>query len=146
MEKTAITLLIIIFFVFLSSLTFGTDRGRRHGGSPGDEEDITTISELDLADRQVSQIRAIREAHLRDIKPFQDKMRAKRQELKAIWLQTVPNQDRIIVLQKEIGNLRELMYDTKSNYHWEIFKILTPEQQRMFETIGGQRRLNSGPR
>jgi Spy/CpxP family protein refolding chaperone len=56
----------------LFSLTFAADwgRGRGHGGSPGDEGDITTISELELADKQVSQIRALREAHLLDVKPF----------------------------------------------------------------------------
>jgi hypothetical protein len=37
MEKTAILLVIILFAIFLFSLTFAADwgRGRGHGGSPG---------------------------------------------------------------------------------------------------------------
>jgi Spy/CpxP family protein refolding chaperone len=148
MEKTAILLVIILFAIFLFSLTFAADwgRGRGHAGSPGDEGDITTISELELADKQVSQIRALREAHLRDVKPFQDRMRAKRQELKASWLQSTPDQDRIIALQKEIGNLRGLMQGKMNDYHRAIFEILTPEQQHRLETIGKQRGFSPGPR
>jgi len=148
MEKTAILLVIILFAIFLFSLTFAADwgRGHGHGGSPGDEGDITTISELELADKQVSQIRALREAHLRDVKPFQDRMRAKRQELKVLWLQSAPDQDRIIVLKKEIGNLRDLMQGKMNDYRRAIFEILTPEQQSKFETIGRQRGFSPGPR
>ena len=148
MEKTAILLVIILFAIFLFSLTFAADwgRGRGHAGSPGDEGDITTISELELADKQVSQIRALREAHLRDVKPFQDRMRAKRQELKASWLQSTPDQDRIIILKKKIGNLRDLMQDKINDYRRAIFEILTPEQQNRLETIGRQRGFSHGPR
>lgn len=148
MEKTAITLVIILFAIFLFSLTFSADwgRGRGRGGSPGDEGDITTISELELADKQVSQIRAHREAHLRDVKPFQHRMRAKRQELKSLWLQSTPDQDRIIALQKEIGNLRDLMQGKMNDYHRAIFEILTPEQQNRLESAIQQRRFSPGPR
>jgi Spy/CpxP family protein refolding chaperone len=148
MEKTAILLVIILFAIFLFSLTFAADwgRGRGHGGSPGDEGDITTISELELTDKQVSQIRALREAHLLDGKPFQDRLRAKRKELKSLWLQSTPDQDRIIVLKKEIGNLRGLMQGKMNDYHRVILEILTPEQQNRLETIGRQRGFSHGPR
>ena len=148
MEKTAILLVIILFAIFLFSLTFAADwgRGRGHGGSPGDEGDITTISELELTDKQVSQIRALREAHLLDGKPFQDRLRVKRQELKALWLQSTPDQDRIIILKKKIGNLRDLMQDKMNDYRRAIFEILTPEQQSKIETIGRQRGFSPGPR
>jgi Spy/CpxP family protein refolding chaperone len=146
MEKTVISLVIILFAIFLFSLTFAADWGRGRGGSPGDEGDITTISELELADKQVSQIRALREAHLLDVKPFQDRMRAKRKELKSLWLQSTPDQDRIIILKKEIGNLRDLMQDKMNDYRRAIFEILTPEQQSKFETIGRQRGFSPGPR
>jgi len=145
MEKTVISFVIILFAIFLFSLTFAADwgRGREHGGSSGDEGDITIISELELADKHVSQIRALREAHLRDVKPFQGRTRAKRQELKALWLQSTPDQNRIIALQKEICNLRDLMQDKMNDYRWAIFEILTPEQQRKLETIGN--RLHGSP-
>ncbi|MCX5840879.1 MAG: Spy/CpxP family protein refolding chaperone [Deltaproteobacteria bacterium] len=148
MEKTAISLVIILFAIFLFSLTFAADwgRGRGRGGSPGDEGDITTIPDLELADKQVSQIRALREAHLRDVKPFQDRMRAKRKELKSLWLQSTPDQDRIIALKKEIGNLRDLMQGKMNDYRRAIFEILTPEQQSKLETIGRQRGFSPGPR
>lgn len=148
MEKTAITIVTILFVIFLFSLTFAADwgRGRGRGSGPGSEGDITAIPELELADEQVSQIRALREAHLRDVKPFQDRMRAKRQELKALWLQSTPDQDRIIALQKEIGNLRDLMQGKMNDYRRAIFEILTPKQQNRLESAIQQRKFSPGPR
>jgi Spy/CpxP family protein refolding chaperone len=61
-------------------------------------------------------------------------------------LQSTPDQDRIIILKKKIGNLRDLMQDKMNDYRRAIFEILTPEQQSKLETIGRQRGFSPGPR
>ena len=137
----------ILFAIFLFSLAFGDDWGRGHvGGPPGKEGDITTIPDLELTDEQILQIRTLREAYLRDVKPLQEKINTKRKELKALWLKTTLDQDKITALQTEIAKMRDMIQDKMIDYRRKIFKIMTPEQQNRLETIGQQRGFRPGPR
>jgi Spy/CpxP family protein refolding chaperone len=147
MKKMAITIITTVLVIFLCSFAFGSDWGReRVGGPPGKEGDITTVPGLELTDKQILQIKTLREAHLKDVQPLQDKMRLKRKELKALWLKTTPDQFKITALQKEIGILRDIMQDKMIDYRQAIFRLMTPEQQNKLETIGRQRGFNPGPR
>jgi Spy/CpxP family protein refolding chaperone len=147
MKKTAITFVTILFAIFLFSLAFADDWGRgRGGGPPGKEGDITTISDLELTDEQIIQIKALRKAHLTDVKPQQDKISKKRKELKNRWLEISPDQDKITSLQIEIEKLRDMMQDKMIDYRRAIFRIMTPEQQHKLDAIGRQRGFSPGPR
>jgi len=148
MEKTAISLVIILFAIFLFSLTFATDwgRGRGRGSGPGSEGDITAIPELGLTNEQVVQIRTLRETHLKDIGPLQDKMRTKRKEMRLLWLQKTPDQNKIGATRVEIGVLRDRMQDKMTPYRQAMFKILTPEQQQNLQSAMQQRKFSPGPR
>jgi Spy/CpxP family protein refolding chaperone len=147
MGKLTITILTTFIVICMSSLAFGDDWGRGHGGGPpGKEGDISTIPELKLRDEQVLQIKALREAHLREVKPLLDMIGAKRKELKTLWLMTTPNRDKITALQTDIGKLRNVMQDKMIDYRHAIFEILTPEQQNRLESAIQQRKFNPGPR
>ncbi|MCX5827848.1 MAG: Spy/CpxP family protein refolding chaperone [Deltaproteobacteria bacterium] len=147
MRKMTFTIAAILFTFFLFSSAFAADWGRGHGGGPpGKEGDITTIPDLELTDEQILQIRNLREAHLRDIRPLQDKVNSKRKELKALWLKTTLDQDKITALQTELGKMRDMMQDKMIDYRQAIFRIMTPEQQNKLETIGRQRGFSPGPR
>jgi Spy/CpxP family protein refolding chaperone len=146
MEKMAIMTVLILSAMVLTSLTFASGWGRGHSRSPGSEGDITAIPELELTNEQVVQIRALRETHLKDVKPLQDRMREKRRELRTLWLKKTPDQEKINAAQAEIGSLRDLMQDKMNDYRRAIFKILNPEQQNRLETIGKQRGFSPGPR
>jgi Spy/CpxP family protein refolding chaperone len=146
MEKIAITTVIILAAMVLTSLTFASDWGRGHGRGPGDEGDITAIPELELTNEQIIQIRVLREAHLKDIRPLQDKMQTRRKELRLFWLQKTPEQDKIGAAQAEIIVLRDQMQDKMASYRQAMFRILTPEQQNRLESAIQQRKFNPGPR
>ena len=145
MEKMAIIMVSILFAMVLTSLTFASGWGRGHSRSPGSEGDITAIPELELTNEQVVQIRALRETHLKDVRPLQDNMRTKRKELRLLWLQNTPDQEKINAAQVEIGSLRDQMQDKMADYRLAIFKILTPEQQSTLQSAERLRGVNSGP-
>lgn len=147
MRKIIIIAVTVLFAVTLYASAFGDDRGRGHrGGAPGQERDISAIPGLELSNEQVLRIKALREDHLKDVKPLVDKMGAQRKELKELWLMTPPNREKIASLQKDIRKLRDIMQDKMFDYRNAVFAILTPEQKKKLEAAVKQRRLHPGPR
>jgi Spy/CpxP family protein refolding chaperone len=84
---------------------------------------------FNLTAEQTAKINALREAHLRDVKPIRDTMFSKRGDLRLLWLQKNPDQEKIRQTQKEIRTLRDQMEDKKDTLRLEVLKVLTPEQQ-----------------
>ena len=117
-----------------SAFAVGPGWGRGHGrgqcgGGACYGADLTAVPGLNLTTEQTAKINTLREAHLKDVKPIQDKMFSKRGDLKLLWLQKNPDQEKIRQAQKEIRTLRDQMQDKKDNYRLEMLKVLTPEQQ-----------------
>ena len=56
-------------------------------------------------------------------------MFSKRGELKLLWLQKTPDQEKITAVQKEIGSLRDQMQDKMTSHRLAMFNVLTPEQR-----------------
>jgi Spy/CpxP family protein refolding chaperone len=130
------TFVVLFAVVILAASAFavGPGWGRGHGGGHqggGDcyGADLTAVPGLNLTTEQTAKINALREAHLKDVKPIQDKMFSKRGDLKMLWLQMNPDQEKIRQTQKEIRTLRDQMQDKKDNYRFEMLKVLTPEQK-----------------
>jgi Spy/CpxP family protein refolding chaperone len=136
MKKLVMTFVAIFAVVALTASAFavGPGWGRGHGrGQCGGGDcygaDLTAVPGLNLTTEQTAKINTLREAHLKDVKPIQDKMFSKRGDLKLLWLQKSPDQETIRQTQKEIRTLRDQMQDKKDNYRFEMLKSLTPEQQ-----------------
>jgi Spy/CpxP family protein refolding chaperone len=155
MKKLSMVFVAVLITTALASTTFaygwGGGGGRGHGrgaciGGPGYEGDIPAVSQLGLTTDQTAKIKALREAHLKDIKPLQDKMFSKRGELKLLWLQTKPDQEKIMAVQKEIRSLRDRMQDKRTSQHLAIFNVLTPEQQTKAQAFMGGRGFGGGGR
>jgi Spy/CpxP family protein refolding chaperone len=108
--------------------------------------DITTISSLELTGEQVEQIKTLRQAHLTNIRPLQNKMGTKPKELKTLWLEIIPDQNKIAALQIEIANLRATMREKMIDYRRTAFSVLTPEQRIKHDAKGRQRSFGPGPR
>jgi Spy/CpxP family protein refolding chaperone len=92
-------------------------------------EDITSAPGLNLTAEQVAKLNALREAHLRDIKPLQDQSYSKRGELRLLWLERTPDQNKIMAAQKEYQTVRDKLYEKGTIFRLETTKVLTPEQQ-----------------
>ena len=144
MEKMAMMMVIILSAMVLTSLAVASGWGRGHRRGHDGEGDITAIPELELTNEQVVQIRVLRETHLKDIEPLKDDMRTKRGELKRLWLQKAPDQNKIDVAKAEIGVLRDRIHDKMADYRLMMFKILTSKQQQILHSVMQQRKFNPG--
>ncbi|MGZ3595989.1 MAG: Spy/CpxP family protein refolding chaperone, partial [Syntrophales bacterium] len=131
MKKLTMTLVTALIVASLSSYAFayGPGPGRGHGGADCYGPDRSVLSQLNLTPEQTAKINALREANMRETKPLKDKMFSKRGDLRLLWLQTNPDQNKIMAAQKEIRVLRDQMQDKMTVYRLEILKVLTPEQQ-----------------
>jgi Spy/CpxP family protein refolding chaperone len=71
---------------------------------------------------------------------------SKRGDLRLLWLQTNPDQDKILAAQKEIRGLRDQMQDKMTTKRLEVLKVLTPEQQEKVKSFRMGRGFGPGMR
>jgi len=122
--------------------------GMGYGSGPGNVADIGAARGLDLTAEQTAKINALREAHLKDIKPLQDQMLSKSGELRSLWLVTTPDKEKILALQKDAQGLRDQLTDKFTTYRLEVRQVLTPEQLAKVQSYGaghGMARMGGGP-
>lgn len=137
MKKLVMTLVaaIVVTAFTASAFAFGPGWGRGHGGCSYSGPDEKAFSGLNLTAEQTAKINALRESFLKDTKPLKDKLFSKRGDLRLLWLQTNPDQDKILAVQKEIRALRDQMQDRMTTQRLEMLKVLTPEQQEKVKSF-----------
>jgi Spy/CpxP family protein refolding chaperone len=148
MKKLA-TILVTLFTVTAfaaSAFATGPGWGRGHGGEGYYGKDITLMSELNLTAEQTTKINAFREAFLKDSKPLQDKMFSKRGDLKILWLQQNPDEEKILAMQKDIRALRDQIQEKRDVYRLNVYNVLTPEQKEKLKSYGPGRGFGHGMR
>ena len=146
MKKVMTIVAVIALAVIVSSPAMayrgmggGFDRG------PGGYAMMDPARGLDLTAEQTQKINAMREAHLKEIKPLQDQIYAKSGDLRLLWLAKTPDQEKILALQKEVRNLRDQWTDKMTGFRLEARKVLTPEQLAKVQSYGvGRRMARSG--
>jgi len=142
-----LTMTVVILFVVTAfaaaAFAFGPGWGRGHGGGYCNGPNDAAFSNLKLTAEQTAMINSLREAHLKDVKPLQDKMFSKRGELRLLWLQQNPDQEKIIAAQKEIRVLRDQLQDKRDNYRLQMYNVLSPEQKTQYQPF--QRGGGYGP-
>ena len=143
--KTLFTVVVVTFFV-TSAFAYGPGSGRGHGSGPRDGCDSETFSILNLTAEQAAKIHTFREAFLKDCKPLQDKMVSKRGDLKILWLQQNPDQEKILTMQKEIRDLKDQIQEKRDIYRLNVFDVLTPEQKEKLKSYGPERDSGHGMR
>jgi Spy/CpxP family protein refolding chaperone len=143
MKKLTLTLMAITIGLLLSVPVFamgpgeGMDQG--YHGKAG-------FNKLNLSDEQKAKIEALITANRKEIRPIREKVFDKSVALRRLWLQSDPDKDKIIALQKEVRVLRAAMQDKVTALRFEIRKVLTPEQQEKLANIGWGRGQGFGPR
>ena len=95
---------------------------------------LSTNPSLDLTAQQAAQLRALDEKYEQEMKPIQAQLYSKRNVLMSEWLQVIPDEGKIIVLQRDVRNLRNLMREKMTNHRTNVINILTPKQQRKVQT------------
>jgi Spy/CpxP family protein refolding chaperone len=153
MKKLTMTLVVLFAVSALAASAFavGPGWGRGHGGGSYGGGccyggDVTTVPGLNLTAEQTARINALREAHLKDVKPVQDKMFSKRGDLKLLWLQKNPDQKKIAETRKDIRTLRDQMEDKRDTHRLDVLKVLTPEQQEKWNAYRPGRGFGPGMR
>jgi Spy/CpxP family protein refolding chaperone len=135
MKRISATVIAVIFFAVLAASASAAPWNRGAGKGYGYRADMTDISKkLDLTTEQTTSIKALRDAHLKDVKPLHDKMYAKRGDLRLLWLEKTPDQAKIVALQKEIRALRDQMDDKATSHRFAAVNILTPAQKEKLQT------------
>jgi len=91
---------------------------------------------LNLTAEQNQKIQAMREGFFKETLPLKNEMQTKQLELRTLWAQTNPDQDKILAKQKEINALRAQLQEKRTQHQLEMRKVLTPEQQAQIGPFG----------
>jgi zinc resistance-associated protein len=84
---------------------------------------------LNLTPDQAEKIKALRESFLKEKIPLQNELTRERLQLKALWMQVNPDEQKILAKQKEMNTLRAQIEEKATKNRLEMRKVLTPEQQ-----------------
>ena len=145
MKKLFIAVLAV---VFLASAGIALAQGWGRGGGmgygpcgqgygPGAGGPGPLASKLNLTPEQNQKIQAMNEAFFKETIPLRNDLMAKQLELKGLWGQTTPDQEKILAKQKEINALRAQMQEKGTKHRLEMRKVLTPEQVAKFQEFQG---------
>jgi len=100
---------------------------------------------LNLTAEQNQKVQAMREGFFKESLPLRNEMQIKQLELRTLWAQTNPDQDKILAKQKEINALRAQLQEKGTRHRLEMRKVLTPEQQAQIGAFGPGFGPGSGP-
>lgn len=141
MKKLTIILGVVLLAATVASNApaYGGRGGMGPGAAYGFSFDDRMASTLNLTAEQTTQIREMREALLKEIVPLQNKLYAKRNELKLLWLQKTPAEEKIAAANQEVRTLRGQIQDKMTSHRLAVMKILTPEQQAKIQSYGNGR-------
>jgi periplasmic protein CpxP/Spy len=143
MKKVTLTVMVVLFVAAVATSAFGWGRGPGYG--PCARGDFRGPAGLNLTAEQTAKIKEMRETQWKEMKPLQEQMFAKRDEIRKLWLEPSPDQAKISAAQKEMRSFRDQMEDRMTAYRLEAVKVLTPEQREKIGSFGqgrgpGQRR------
>jgi Spy/CpxP family protein refolding chaperone len=106
------------------------------GSGPGYGPKGAWGAELNLTPEQNQKMQGMREAFFKETLPMRNEMQVKQLELKTLWIQTNPDEAKIIAKQKEINALKAQLQEKGTKFRLEMRKILTPEQQAQMGAYG----------
>jgi Spy/CpxP family protein refolding chaperone len=78
----------------------------------------------------------MRESFFKENLPLRNEMQIKQLELRTLWAQTNPDQDKILAKQKEINAVKAQLQEKGTRHRLEMRKVLTPEQQAQLGAYG----------
>jgi len=143
MKKATLTVMAVLFVAAIATSAFAFGWGRGPGYGPCGRGDFGGPAGLNLAPEQTAKFKEMGEAQSKELKPLQEKMFTKRDEIRKLWLEATPNQAAIAAAQKEMRSLRDQIQDKTTAFRLDAMKTLTPEQQGKLRTSFSEQ--GSGP-
>ena len=117
---------------------YGPYSGGAWSGGPG------PWGALNLTPEQVEKMRDLRGSFFKEKIPLRNELMSKRLELRALWVQTNPDEEKILAKQKEINGLRAQLQEKATKNRLEMLKILTPEQRAQWQVYKASFRHSRG--
>lgn len=131
MRKASI-IVALILLVASANIAMAGHRGKGGGMGPGAGMNAPALSSLNLTTEQEEKIRALGEAHQKELAPLRIELFKKRTELKLLWMQTDLDANKIKAKQREIHELRGQLQEKLTDSRLDFYNILTPEQRTQF--------------
>jgi Spy/CpxP family protein refolding chaperone len=113
----------------------GWEMGMHQGMGYGPSWMGRWASGLNLSNEQVQKLEALHERFLKETISMRNDLALKEVELRTLWLQTNPEEGKILAKEKEINALRAQVQEKATKYFLEGRKVLTPEQQAKVTTF-----------
>ena len=88
---------------------------------------------LNLTPEQVEKMKTLRASFLKEKIPLRNELMSKRLELRALWMQTNPDGEKILAKQREIIGLKAQLQEKSAMNRLAMLKILTPEQRAQWQ-------------
>jgi Spy/CpxP family protein refolding chaperone len=136
MKKVMLTAMAVLFVAAVATSAFAFGWGRGPGYGPCARGDFQGPAGLNLTAEQKTKIKEMRETQWQEMKPLQEQMFSKRNEIRKLWLESNPDQAKITAVQKEMRSFRDQMEDRMTAYRLEAVKVLTPEQREKMGSFG----------
>ncbi|MGV8081555.1 MAG: Spy/CpxP family protein refolding chaperone [Syntrophales bacterium] len=137
--KKLMTTVAILAVVLMATTTwaYGPGGGRGWGRGPCyNAADVGGPVGLNLTADQNEKIRALRVAHQKEVQPLQAAMFAKRGELRTLWLETTPNEEKILKVNRDIDAIRTQLNEKATKHRLQMLNVLTPEQKAQIQSRG----------
>ena len=93
---------------------------------------------LNLTPEETQKIQTLREGFFKETLPLRNDLMSKKLELRSLWLQTNPDEEKILAKEKEISALRAQLGERAIKNRFEMRQILTPEQQAQLANLRGR--------
>jgi Spy/CpxP family protein refolding chaperone len=117
---------------------YGPYYGGARAGGPG------PWGALNLSPEQVEKMRVLRDSFFKEKIPLGNELMSKRLELRALWVQTNPDEEKILAKQKEINGLRAQLQEKATKSRLEMLRILSPEQRARWQAYKASFRHGRG--
>jgi Spy/CpxP family protein refolding chaperone len=147
MKKMIVGLMVVTLLATAGvAMAQGWGRGMGYGPGPGTEYGPgygpgygprgSWAANLNLTAEQNQKIQAMRESFFKETLSLRNEMQTKQLELRTLWAQTNPDQDKILAKQKEINAVKAQLQEKGTRHRLEMRKVLTPEQQAQIGAFG----------
>ncbi len=142
MKKLIVTAAIVsALLLAVTAFSFESGSGKCSFDDSGIRRHYDAVwHKMNLSAEQKTKIETIRTAAYKELRPLREKMFDKSMELRHLWLQPNPDEEKILNAQKEINKLRDAISDKVTAMKLEIHKVLTPEQIKKFADLNWGRR------
>lgn len=137
--KKWMTTVAILAVVLMATTTwaYGPGGGRGWGRGPCyNTGDVGGPAGLNLTAEQSAKMQALRVAHQKDVQPLQAAMFAKRGELRTLWLDNPPSEEKILKVNRDIDAIKAQLNEKATKHRLQMLNVLTPEQKAQVQARG----------